>query len=96
MSEWISYKGNALGRFRIDEHLRHVFVAEDLDSLETLLGLGHSEEIEFESGAAMPYGDFRKSHLKKVSAFYSTIEQYLCKNNSAKELKELGLSEIVK
>ena len=96
MSEWISYKGNALGRFKIGDHLKSIFVAKDLDSLEVLLGLKSSDEIEFESGRIISYEKFRESHLKNVSAFYSTMEQYLYKNYSAKELKELGLSDMLK
>ena len=91
MSNHVSYQGKDLGEIKPDEHHKLVFIADGLESLDTLLGLEPEDEIELEGKGRMPYEIFRDKHLKNIKAFYPTMDDFLLKNYEANALDEFPM-----
>ncbi|MFH1173563.1 MAG: hypothetical protein V1725_00335 [archaeon] len=86
MSSWIMYEGDSLGRFKFDEFGNIVFVTDSLADLVRMLTLPEDAILDVE-GNVMTYRQFINHDLKRVQAFYPTLEDYLFKNHP-KEKKE--------
>ena len=81
MGVHVSYKGKDIGGVKINYSLRKIiFVANWLDCLKTLLGLGPTEVADVEGEGEIPYSNFRQKYLERVDAFYPIVETWACRS----------------
>jgi len=92
MSTNIHYKGEHLGRFKVDEYGKTYFVAENISCLEKLLSLNLNpeEELEVEGACNMSYSKFKETWLSNISGFYFSMQEFLFKNYKGRTPEEVG------
>ncbi len=88
MGEWISYQQKPLGRLKLSETGKFIYVSESLDSLIELFSINPDDEIETESFGKMKFKEFKRDYLGKISCFYTTFDEWLLKNEHVRSLDE--------